>query len=42
MLDAVSSDGRPIVGRLTGAGGGRFQFKLIGAPPDEPGLTFSQ
>ena len=42
LLTLVSSDGRVIVGRLNGAGAGRFQFKLIGGGPEDPGLTFAR
>ena len=41
LLTLVSSDGRVIVGRLNGAGAGRFQFKLVGGGPEDSGLTFA-
>jgi hypothetical protein len=42
LLTLVRSNGQAIVGRLTGAGENRFNFKLLGGGPGDPGLTFAR
>jgi tetratricopeptide (TPR) repeat protein len=40
LLIMQGKTGGAMVGQLSAAGGDRFTFKPLGAPPDDPGLTF--
>jgi tetratricopeptide (TPR) repeat protein len=42
LMTLVGSDGLAIVGRLNGAGGNGFRFKLVGSGNADPGLTFTR
>jgi hypothetical protein len=40
VLTLVASNTEPFVGEVTWQPDGSFKFKLVGGPPDDPGLTF--
>lgn len=42
LLLLQKKDGGAMVGHLAREGDGKFTFKLIGAPPDDPGLAFNK
>ena len=42
VLALSPPDQPPMVGSVNWKDGGHFQFKAIGAPPDDPGLTFAR
>jgi hypothetical protein len=42
LLLLQKKDGGAMVGHVTQDGDGKFTFKLVGAPADDPGLTFSK
>jgi hypothetical protein len=42
VLALAPPDQPPMVGAVSWKDAGHFQFKAIGAPPDDPGLTFGK
>jgi hypothetical protein len=42
LLIMQGKTGGAMVGQVSAAGGDRFTFKPVGAPPDDPGLTFTR
>jgi len=42
LLILESKQGGAMLGQVTLDGDGSFNFKMPGAPPDDPGLTFSR
>ncbi|MEX2119439.1 MAG: tetratricopeptide repeat protein [Pirellulales bacterium] len=42
LLVLESDEGGAMIGRVSQAGENGFQFRLVGAPQDDPGLTFEQ
>jgi hypothetical protein len=42
VLALQQSKGGALVGAVTPKGAGAFNFKMLGGPPDDPGLNFSK
>jgi hypothetical protein len=42
ILTLTQADGPPLVGKVTWQGQDKFNFKLLGNGPEDPGLTFSK
>ena len=42
VLALERKDGGSLIAVVTPGGGGKFNFKLLGAPGDDPGLDFSK